>query len=107
MSTDSREDVVVTDDTDRHRYVATIDGQEAGFIVYYPTTTARLVVHTEVDDQYEGKGVASALVGGALDQIREAGGTVVPLCPYVRKWIDRHDGYDALIDEDLDAALRP
>ncbi|MGK2930321.1 MAG: GNAT family N-acetyltransferase [Acidimicrobiales bacterium] len=107
MSTDSREDVVVTDDTDRHRYVATIDGQQAGFIVYYPTKTARLVVHTEVDDHYEGKGVASALVGGALDQIREAGGTVVPLCPYVRRWIERHDGFDSLIDEDLDTALRP
>lgn len=107
MSTEPRDDIVITDDADRHRYVATVDGQEAGFIVYYPTKTAQLMVHTEVDDQYEGKGVASALVGGALDQIREAGGTVVPLCPYIRKWIERHDGYDSLIDEDLDTALRP
>lgn len=107
MSTEPRDAVVVTNDTDRHRYVATVDGQEAGFIVYYPTKTAQLVVHTEVDGRYEGKGVASALVGGALDQLREAGGTVVPLCPYVRRWIERHDGYDALIDEDLDTALRP
>jgi len=107
MSTDTRDDVVVTDDTDRHRYVATVNGQEAGFIVYYPTKTARLMVHTEVDDRYEGKGVASALVGGALDQLRSADSTVVPLCPYVRKWIERHEGYDSLIDADLDTALRP
>ncbi len=51
--------------------------------------------------------MASALVRGALDQMRDAGTTVVPLCPYVRSWIDEHEEYQSLVDEDLDRALRP
>lgn len=100
-------EVTVTDDTENHRFVAEVDGSRAGIAVYHQAKGARLFVHTEVEDEYEGKGVASSLVRGALDQMRESGTTVVPLCPYVRTWIGRHDGYEDLIDEDLDRALRP
>lgn len=108
MSTERRsDDVVVTDDPDRHRFVATLDGEEVGFAVYHRTQGRHLFTHTEVDDAHEGKGVASGLVRGALDQIREADGSIVALCPYVKRWVDRHDEYQSLIDEDLEMALRP
>lgn len=108
MSNENRsDDVVVTDDPDRHRFVATLDGEEVGFAVYHHTQGRHLFTHTEVDGAHEGKGVASGLVRGALDQIRDAGGSMVPLCPYVRRWVDRHDEYQSLINDDLETALRP
>lgn len=106
MSADTS-NVTVTDDTDNHRFVATVAGEQAGFAVYHRTKGAVLVVHTEVGEAHQGEGVASELVRGMLDQLRDRDATVVPLCPYVRKWIDEHDEYQSLVDEDLDRALRP
>jgi predicted GNAT family acetyltransferase len=60
-----------------------------------------------VDDAFEGQGVGSDLVPGALDDVRSRGGTVVPLCSFVRSWIERHEGYEDLVDHDLVAQLRP
>lgn len=105
MSTEH--DVVVTDDPDNHRYVATVDGSRAGIAVYHVRQGRHLFVHTEVDDAYEGEGVGSALVRGALDDIREQGGTVVALCPFVSNWISKHDDYRSLVDDELDGMLRP
>jgi predicted GNAT family acetyltransferase len=39
--------------------------------------------------------------------VRARGGTVVPLCSFVRSWIDRHEGYEELVDQPLLAKLRP
>ncbi len=107
MSAETTHDVVVTDDTDNHRFVATVDGSQAGFVVYYLSQGRYLLVHTEVDEQFQGEGVGSQLVRGTLDQIRDAGRSVVPLCPYVKKWMGRHDDYRSLVDEELETLLRP
>ncbi len=107
MSTETSHDVVVTDDTDNHRFVATVDGTQAGFVVYYLTQGRYLLVHTEVDEQFQGEGVGSKLVRGMLDEIRERGSSVVALCPYVQKWIGKHDEYQSLTDEELETLLRP
>jgi hypothetical protein len=37
-------------------------------------------------------------VRAALDDVRSRGGTVVPLCPFVRGWIERHPEYRDLVD---------
>ena len=108
MSNDTRaDDVTVRDDPDRHRFVATLDGEDVGFLVYHRAQGRHLLVHTEVDDAYEGQGVGSALVRGALDHLREAGASMVPLCPYVRSWLSRHEDYQPLVYEELDTLLRP
>jgi predicted GNAT family acetyltransferase len=101
-------DVVVTDDPDQHRYVATVDGERVGYAVYHATQGRHLFVHTEVDDDHEGEGVGSALIRGALDDVRDKGGSVVALCPFVQTWIGKHDDeYGSLVDEELDTLLRP
>jgi predicted GNAT family acetyltransferase len=51
-----------------------------------------------VDDAYEGKGVGSSLVRGTLDQLREDHLTVVATCPFVKRWFERHEDYQDLID---------
>lgn len=100
-------DVKVTDDTENHRYVATIDGKQAGFAVYHLVRGRHLFVHTEVDDSYEGQGVGSALIRGALEDVRDKGGSIVALCPFVKRWLGKHQEFQALVDDELDTLLRP
>lgn len=89
--------VVVTDDPDRHRYVATVDGAEAGRLDYRRHGARITLVHTEVDDAYAGRGVGGALAKSSLDAAREAGATVVPTCPFVQGWLQRHPDYQDLV----------
>ena len=102
-----RPNVTVTDDPGKHRYVAAVDGRDAGYAVYYLAQGRHLFVHTEVGDAFEGQGVASELVRGALDDVRDKGGSIVALCPYIQRWIGKHDEYSSLIDEELTESLRP
>ncbi len=53
--------------------------------------------HTEVDPSAGESGLGSRLVRSALDDVRTAGGTVVPLCSFVRGWIERHPEYGDLV----------
>lgn len=63
----------------------------------------RIFFHTEVDDAYAGRGVASQLVRFAVDDAIEHGLRIVPACPYVKKWLGEHaEGY-----EQHTAAIQP
>ena len=54
--------------------------------------------HTIVPEAVEGQGVGSRLVRGALAEAREQGWTVVPQCPFVAAYLERHpDEGDGLV----------
>jgi predicted GNAT family acetyltransferase len=53
--------------------------------------------HTVVPEEIEGRGVGSRLVRFALDRARERGLKVVPLCYFVKGYIDRHPEYQDLL----------
>ena len=89
--------VTVADAPGRARYEASVDGGLAGFVVYRRQPGVITLVHTEVDPDYEGKGVGSALARAALDQARTAGIRVVPACPFIAGWIDHHPDYADLV----------
>lgn len=95
------------DDPDNSRYVAEDDGQVVGLIEYRVVRDDRLVlVHTEVDDATEGQGVGSRLVKFTLEDLRASGRKIVPECPFVASYLDRHPEYQDVVDEDLTAELR-
>lgn len=84
--------VEIRDNPEQHRYEALVDGEVAGF-VDYRDRGRRILVHTEVDPAYGGKGIGNRLAAGALDHAREAGLRVVPRCPFIRAFIARHPEY--------------
>ena len=88
-------------DPENHRYLAEIDGEIVGMAVYHLRNDRHIFVHTEVNPAHEGGGVGSALAHFALEDVRSAGGTVVPVCPFIATWIRRNPEYDTLVDHEL------
>ena len=80
-----------------HRYVAVDDdGNEAGELTYSVDGDVVRLLHTAVDDRFEGQGVGSALARRALDHARGDGVLVDPQCGFVAAYIERHPEYQDL-----------
>jgi uncharacterized protein len=91
-------DVKIADNEQLHRYEALVDGEVAGFIAYLAVRDGvRNFAHTEVDTAFEGKGVASQLVLGALEAERARGGKIIASCPFVSAYLRRHPEYADLV----------
>ena len=95
----------VIDVPDDHRYEIRVGGELAGFAVYHRRGGRAYFVHTEIDAAFEGKGLGSALANGALDAERARGELIVPLCPFIRSYIDRHPDYTPLVDQEMLARI--
>lgn len=92
---------VVRDDSENHRYVIELDGERVGMAVYHLRGGRHFFVHTEIDERYTGRGLGTTLVKSALDDVRDAGGAVVPLCPMFAAYIKRHPEYQDLVDVEI------
>jgi predicted GNAT family acetyltransferase len=90
--------IQIVDNSTENRFEALVDGKVAGFADYRLLPTKIVFTHTEVLPAYEGQGLASKLVGHALQASADTGLRVVPLCPYVAKYIDRHPEFKELVD---------
>jgi uncharacterized protein len=90
-------DVRVADNSEEHRYEAFVDEELAGHILYRFQSGLITLVHTEVDPAFEGRGIGSGLVAAALDDIRSRDLELVPICPFVRRYIARHPEYADLV----------
>lgn len=88
---------VVTDVADRSRFEITVDGKLAGFADYKALPGRLVILHSEIDDAYQGRGLAGQLTKAALDTIRERGLQVTPRCPYTAAYIRKHPEYADLV----------
>lgn len=79
--------------------ITVADGTVAGSAFFLPgpdAETERIFYHTVVDEQFGGRGLSKFLVAEALDDSRERGVTVVPVCPlFVKKLQEAGDDYAA------------
>ena len=102
---DNASGITVEDNEATSRYEALADGKVVGFARYSRRGGRTIFVHTEVSEDHEGEGIGSALVTAALDAERAAERPVVPLCPFVRSFVERHTEYADLVDYTLLAAI--
>jgi uncharacterized protein len=87
----------VQDAPDQHRYEIRDGEQVLGIAAYERRGDTWVFTHTEVDQDTGQSGLGSTLVRGALDDVRAQGGSVVPRCPFVKGWIERHAEYADLV----------
>lgn len=95
-SSESRPSVEVVDVPERGRFEARIDGRTAGFAEYLRTDGLVVYPHTEVGDEFEGRGVGGALARAALDDARARDLPVLATCPFIAGWMSRHPEYEDL-----------
>jgi len=66
-------------------FSATTNGTEAGRMTYSRAGTERIIIdHTEVNPDYNGKGVGKQMVLAAVDFARENNIRILPLCPFAK-----------------------
>lgn len=90
-------ELTVADNAEKRRHEARQGSEVVGFTSYRLDPGRMTLIHTEVAPALEGKGIASQLVTGALDDIRRRGLTIVPICPFVRAYLRRHPEYADLV----------
>ncbi len=59
-----------------------------------------LLVHTEVPEAWGGRGIGGRLVRAALARAKANGLTVVPWCPFARRWLQEHPDEAAAVTID-------
>ncbi|MBN9049830.1 MAG: N-acetyltransferase [Rhizobiales bacterium] len=86
----------VRDNPARHRFELEVDGHLA-IAVYSLAPGVITFIHTEVPDALAGRGIGSRLAKGALAQVRDRGLKVVPRCPFIRGYIEKHPEWQDLL----------
>jgi len=92
-------DIVVVHNPGQSAYEVRVDGELAGSTHYRRASDSAVVdfTHTEIDSRFEGQGLGSRLVAGALDDLRWQGGRVIATCPFVAAYLKRHPEYADLV----------
>lgn len=90
---------VVTHLPEQRRYVIDVGHRRAGFTEYFEAGDRRVFVHTQIDQPFSGRGLASALVRGALASTRDDGRRIAAMCPYVTRWLSTHHEFDDVVEQ--------
>jgi uncharacterized protein len=93
-------DTRVTDRPEGRRYVIEADGKPAGLLQYRLDAQRIIFTHAEIDPDREGQGLGSQLAAFALDDARSRGLEVLPRCPFVESYMQRHSEYTDLVPAD-------
>lgn len=88
------------------RFEITADGAVAGFTQFVDHEGRRIFYHTEIGEEFGGKGLAREVVGSALRATVEEGLRVVAVCPYVRKYVNTHEEFAEHVDAATPAMLQ-
>lgn len=89
--------VAVNNNRQAQRYEIVVEGALA-MIEYGLVDQSIVFTHTEVPRALEGRGIAQKMAQTALEDARAHQLLVVPLCPFVAKYIRRHPEYLDLVD---------
>lgn len=91
--------ITIADNANEKRYEIHLGGALAGFLQYRLHPGLIELVHTEIDEEFEGRGLGSRLIAFALEDARKRGLDVLPFCPFVNDYIRQHPQYMELVPE--------
>jgi predicted GNAT family acetyltransferase len=92
----------------KYRYEVWAEGELAGYSQYALRRGRIAFLHTEIFESYEGLGLGGRLARAALHDARVRGLVVVPFCPFIAGYIERHlDEYRDLVAPEMLTGGRP
>jgi predicted GNAT family acetyltransferase len=72
------------------RWVLVVDGHESEMTYSRASPTLIIIDHTAVNDALRGRGVGAVLVERAVEDARQEGFKIIPLCPFAKSQFERH-----------------
>ena len=90
-------DATVVDSFEQSRYEILLGGELAGVLHYHRHGGTIELAHTEIDQSFEGRGLAGRLASAALTDARGRGTPVLVTCPFVSGYLERHPEYNDLL----------
>jgi predicted GNAT family acetyltransferase len=99
----------VRDARERSRYEASL-GEEpeiAAVLEYRLMEHSIALLHTEVEPQYGGQGIGSRFARAVFEDARERGLKVIPKCPFIVRWLERHPEQHDVLARPLDTPEPP
>lgn len=90
--------ITLSNAPDRERYEIHVDSELAGYLEYRGRGETRALVHTEVFEGNEGRGLGGRLVRHTLEDARAQGFKIVPICPFVHRYLAEHEEYLDLME---------
>jgi predicted GNAT family acetyltransferase len=82
---------------DAGRYELRRDGAMVAYAAFQRQGSVLVIPHTEVNRPLRGQGIGAELVAAVLDDVRSRHEKVLPLCWYVRQFIDENPSYRDLV----------
>ncbi|WEK61945.1 MAG: N-acetyltransferase [Candidatus Microbacterium colombiense] len=84
-------DITVTREDEASRYEIRSDDALAGYAEFERRHGSIRFTHTEVDPVFQGQGLAGKLAAAALADAAASGDAIVPLCPYIARYLETHE----------------
>ncbi|CAE6940908.1 hypothetical protein ACOMICROBIO_LMKGKHOH_04578 [Vibrio sp. B1FIG11] len=87
----------VTQDTINQTFWVDLDSNHKAKVVYKLDGQAMHITSTLIPEELRGKGYGKVMMEAVLPEIEAQGYRVVPVCPYVVKYIARHPEWAHLL----------
>ena len=82
-------DTGIHDNAAAHRYELPVEGQTA-VVIYNLSGRNLMITETLVPEALEGRGIASRLARQVIDDARDRGLLILPVCPFFAAYLQKH-----------------
>ncbi|TDK26558.1 N-acetyltransferase [Arthrobacter crusticola] len=89
--------LTVTDTPEKSRYIAYLDGTPVGLAAYRLHDGVIEYTHTIVDEEFEGRGIATDMIHHAMADARARNLRVVAGCSFVEHFLAENPEYSDLV----------
>jgi predicted GNAT family acetyltransferase len=88
----------VTIARDESRFTVAVEGSAVGLMTFVERDVHRVFLHTEVDEAFGGRGLATLMIAEGLAATRTDGRRIIAVCPMVAAYVKKHHDYDDIVD---------
>lgn len=100
MSSEEDNKLFITDNSSKKQFEL-VSGGYTSRIEYMLVGNKIFLTHTEVPTELEGKGIGSKIVKLVLEEIESRKLKLIPLCPFVAKYISKHPEWKRILADDV------